>query len=86
MLLLCRCTHNELEKNRRAHQRSLLGELQKRVDPGDDGVRATTLNILKRAYQEISVRIKTQCPLNHLNLVINCYSKSFKMLFHNVVF
>lgn len=54
-LSISRCTHNELEKNRRAHQRSLLGELQKRVDPGDDGVRATTLNILKRAYQEITV-------------------------------
>lgn len=44
-----RTTHNELEKNRRAHLRTCLEKLKEMVPLGPDGSRHTTLGLLTRA-------------------------------------
>ncbi|KAL7643385.1 UNVERIFIED_CONTAM: hypothetical protein RMT77_005367 [Armadillidium vulgare] len=44
-----RTTHNELEKNRRAHLRTCLEKLKELVPLGPDGSRHTTLGLLTRA-------------------------------------
>lgn len=44
-----RTTHNELEKNRRAHLRTCLETLKEMVPLGPDGSRHTTLGLLTRA-------------------------------------
>jgi len=48
-----RSTHNELEKNRRAHLRSCLERLREEVPPGGDASRHTTLGLLTRARDYI---------------------------------
>ncbi|KAF0295003.1 Max dimerization protein 1 [Amphibalanus amphitrite] len=44
-----RSTHNELEKNRRAHLRECLERLREEVPPCPDSNRSTTLGLLTRA-------------------------------------
>ncbi|XP_037092006.1 max dimerization protein 1-like isoform X2 [Pollicipes pollicipes] len=48
-----RSTHNELEKNRRAHLRTCLERLREDVPPGPDANRHTTLGLLTRARDYI---------------------------------
>jgi len=48
-----RSTHNELEKNRRAHLRVCLERLREQVPPGPDVSRHTTLGLLTRARDYI---------------------------------
>ena len=53
--LLTRSTHNELEKNRRAHLRSCLENLKDLVPVGADSSRHTTLGLLNKAKHFIKV-------------------------------
>merc|ERR1711910_29451 len=55
-----RSTHNELEKNRRAHLRSCLENLKDLVPVGADSSRHTTLGLLNKAKHFIKV---PQAPL-----------------------
>ncbi|XP_065507791.1 max dimerization protein 1 [Caloenas nicobarica] len=48
-----RSTHNEMEKNRRAHLRLCLEKLKGLVPPGADAGRHTTLSLLTRAQSHI---------------------------------
>jgi hypothetical protein len=52
----CRSTHNELEKNRRAHLRNCLEKLKDIVPVGADSSRHTTLGLLNKAKHFIKVR------------------------------
>ena len=52
---LYRSTHNELEKNRRAHLRSCLENLKDLVPVGADSSRHTTLGLLNKAKHFIKV-------------------------------
>ena len=54
--ILFRSTHNELEKNRRAHLRSCLENLKDLVPVGADSSRHTTLGLLNKAKHFIKVR------------------------------
>ncbi len=54
--LHCRSTHNELEKNRRAHLRNCLEKLKDLVPLGGDSSRHTTLGLLNKAKHFIKVR------------------------------
>ena len=70
-LLLCTCmnlfwwfhyirfrsTHNELEKNRRAHLRNCLEKLKDIVPVGGDSSRHTTLGLLNKAKHFIKVNM-----------------------------
>lgn len=51
-----RSTHNELEKNRRAHLRNCLEKLKDIVPVGADSSRHTTLGLLNKAKHYIKVR------------------------------
>ena len=51
-----RSTHNELEKNRRAHLRSCLENLKDLVPVGADSSRHTTLGLLNKAKHFIKVK------------------------------
>ena len=53
---ISRSTHNELEKNRRAHLRSCLENLKDLVPVGADSSRHTTLGLLNKAKHFIKVR------------------------------
>jgi len=54
--LLCfRATHNQLEKNRRAHLRDCLTSLRDLVPTPPDQTKATTLSLLQSAKQYIKV-------------------------------
>ena len=54
---LCfRSTHNELEKNRRAHLRNCLEKLKDIVPLSSDSSRHTTLGLLNKAKHFIKVR------------------------------
>ena len=53
---MCRSTHNELEKNRRAHLRNCLEKLKDIVPLGADSSRHTTLGLLNKAKHFIKVR------------------------------
>ena len=55
MLLPFRSTHNELEKNRRAHLRNCLEKLKDIVPVGGDSSRHTTLGLLNKAKLFIKV-------------------------------
>lgn len=55
-LFLFRSTHNELEKNRRAHLRHCLEKLKDIVPLGADTSRHTTLGLLNKAKHFIKVR------------------------------
>ena len=50
-----RSTHNELEKNRRAHLRNCLEKLKDIVPVGGDSSRHTTLGLLNKAKHFIKV-------------------------------
>lgn len=50
-----RSTHNELEKNRRAHLRHCLEKLKDIVPVGADSSRHTTLGLLNKAKHFIKV-------------------------------
>ena len=50
-----RSTHNELEKNRRAHLRNCLEKLKDIVPLGADSSRHTTLGLLNKAKHFIKV-------------------------------
>ncbi len=50
-----RSTHNELEKNRRAHLRNCLEKLKDMVPVGTDSTRHTTLGLLNKAKHYIKV-------------------------------
>ena len=52
-----RSTHNELEKNRRAHLRSCLENLKDLVPVGADSSRHTTLGLLNKAKHFIKVSL-----------------------------
>ena len=52
-----RSTHNELEKNRRAHLRNCLEKLKDIVPVGGDSSRHTTLGLLNKAKHFIKVPI-----------------------------
>ena len=52
---ISRSTHNELEKNRRAHLRSCLENLKDLVPVGADSSRHTTLGLLNKAKHFIRV-------------------------------
>ena len=52
---ICRSTHNELEKNRRAHLRNCLEKLKDIVPLGADSSRHTTLGLLNKAKHFIKV-------------------------------
>ena len=54
-IFLNRSTHNELEKNRRAHLRSCLENLKDLVPVGADSSRHTTLGLLNKAKHFIKV-------------------------------
>ena len=54
-----RSTHNELEKNRRAHLRNCLEKLKDIVPVGADSSRHTTLGLLNKAKHFIRVRKET---------------------------
>lgn len=54
-VLLYRSTHNELEKNRRAHLRNCLEKLKDIVPVGSDSSRHTTLGLLNKAKCFIKV-------------------------------
>lgn len=55
-LYFFRSTHNELEKNRRAHLRNCLEKLKDIVPVGGDSSRHTTLGLLNKAKHFIKVR------------------------------
>lgn len=55
-----RSTHNELEKNRRAHLRNCLEKLKDIVPVGGDSSRHTTLGLLNKAKLFIKVWSKLQ--------------------------
>ena len=59
-----RSTHNELEKNRRAHLRSCLENLKDLVPVGADSSRHTTLGLLNKAKHFI--KVKTGLSQSHL--------------------
>ena len=52
-----RSTHNELEKNRRAHLRNCLEKLKDIVPVGGDSSRHTTLGLLNKAKHFIKVNM-----------------------------
>ena len=52
-----RSTHNELEKNRRAHLRHCLEKLKDIVPVGADSSRHTTLGLLNKAKHFIKVGV-----------------------------
>ena len=52
-----RSTHNELEKNRRAHLRNCLEKLKDIVPVGGDSSRHTTLGLLNKAKHFIKVNV-----------------------------
>ena len=54
-ILNFRSTHNELEKNRRAHLRHCLEKLKDIVPVGADSSRHTTLGLLNKAKHFIKV-------------------------------
>ena len=56
-----RSTHNELEKNRRAHLRHCLEKLKDIVPVGADSSRHTTLGLLNKAKHFIKVNQSTFC-------------------------
>ena len=56
-IFLNRSTHNELEKNRRAHLRSCLENLKDLVPVGADSSRHTTLGLLIKAKHFIKVSV-----------------------------
>ena len=55
LILNFRSTHNELEKNRRAHLRHCLEKLKDIVPVGADSSRHTTLGLLNKAKHFIKV-------------------------------
>ncbi|XP_043233671.1 max dimerization protein 1-like [Amphibalanus amphitrite] len=59
-----RSTHNELEKNRRAHLRVCLERLRDQVPPGPDASRHTTLGLLTRARDYIR-SLEDKDRMNH---------------------
>ncbi|XP_037077797.1 max dimerization protein 1-like [Pollicipes pollicipes] len=59
-----RSTHNELEKNRRAHLRRCLERLRDQVPPGPDASRHTTLGLLTRARDYIR-SLEDKDRMNH---------------------
>lgn len=59
-----RSTHNELEKNRRAHLRVCLERLRDQVPPGPDVSRHTTLGLLTRARDYIR-SLEDKDRMNH---------------------
>jgi len=59
-----RSTHNELEKNRRAHLRTCLERLRDEVPPGPDASRHTTLGLLTRARDYIR-HLEDKDRMNH---------------------
>ena len=62
-----RSTHNELEKNRRAHLRNCLEKLKDIVPVGGDSSRHTTLGLLNKAKHFIKVKsqnfLKNKCVI-----------------------
>ena len=59
-----RSTHNELEKNRRAHLRNCLEKLKDIVPVGGDSSRHTTLGLLNKAKHFIKVCFWIDNPPN----------------------
>lgn len=57
-----RSTHNEMEKNRRAHLRLCLEKLKGLVPLGPESSRHTTLSLLTKAKLHIKVGTLTCCP------------------------
>lgn len=70
-----RSTHNELEKNRRAHLRNCLEKLKDIVPLGADSSRHTTLGLLNKAKHFIKVNMCWR----HKYLASN--NKGFRFLF-----
>ncbi|KAH8878112.1 Max dimerization protein isoform 2 [Schistosoma japonicum] len=57
-----RCTHNELEKSRRAHLRTCMETLKERLNFDNDVPRITMLTVLKKATATIQLlKQKKQC-------------------------
>nr|AGC92720.1 max dimerization-like protein [Heliconius erato] len=60
-----RTTHNELEKNRRAHLRSCLEKLKDMVPLGPEASRHTTLGLLTKAKRFIKVKEREKRHSSH---------------------
>ena len=56
-----RSTHNEMEKNRRAHLRLCLEKLKGLVPLGPESNRHTTLSLLTKAKLHIKVSVSLRC-------------------------
>ena len=72
-LLIFRSTHNELEKNRRAHLRHCLEKLKDIVPVGADSSRHTTLGLLNKAKHFIKVSMSLATFFlqeQYLNIII----------------
>ena len=86
LLYLFRSTHNELEKNRRAHLRNCLEKLKDIVPVGGDSSRHTTLGLLNKAKLFIKVW-KTRELLSYFkrrpNSVSNTYQSFTTNCFQN---
>ncbi|OPJ86863.1 hypothetical protein AV530_001501 [Patagioenas fasciata monilis] len=67
-----RSTHNEMEKNRRAHLRLCLEKLKGLVPPGADAGRHTTLSLLTRAQSHIKGLLGRVAPRLLCHLLLAC--------------
>ena len=72
-----RSTHNELEKNRRAHLRNCLEKLKDIVPVGGDSSRHTTLGLLNKAkhFIKVNMLIRTKLLLLPFCDRENCFLK-----------
>ena len=80
--ILFRSTHNELEKNRRAHLRSCLENLKDLVPVGADSSRHTTLGLLNKAKHFIKVR--TEALMGVISSLNACLCLKWQWIAHSM--